>query len=155
MSVWDINVWDIDWRNFGTERCSVYVVAAEGRWPCKIGIAVYPAKRLSTIQTSHWKKMELVRAVWCHNAQEARAVEQKAHTILREDHRGLMGEWFDRSPEQCLDVINFAAIALGIEVFDTVPDDARQYMEEKRRRIMLRDHFKRHEAIEREVNDIF
>lgn len=146
------DVWKMNWKAFGSERCSIYVVAPEGTWPVKIGIAVYPISRVRDLQTSHWKKLEVVGAVWCHNKQDALNVERKTHAMLEDDNRRLLGEWFDRSAEQAIQAINFASDLTGIEVHDTLPKDAYHFMELRNRANDLNEQCARDDIIRKSIH---
>jgi hypothetical protein len=117
----NIPLWKLDWPKLERPYCNIYIVAAEGRWPIKIGIAVAAAKRLSSLQTSHWKPLQIVSVWWCEDSAKARRVEKKAHALLVEAR--LSGEWFDRTIEQAADVINFAAMTENVELNEHIPDD--------------------------------
>jgi hypothetical protein len=68
----EIPIWKLDWPNLGRPFCNVYIIAPEGTWPVKIGIAVNAAKRLSSLQTSHWKPLQIMKVWWCADAAQGR-----------------------------------------------------------------------------------
>ena len=117
------HVWLADWKKFGLPYCSIYVIAPEGHWPSKIGISTFAKKRVQSLQTSHWKMLVVKKCYWAETVADARAVEQKVHSILKEDQAYLLGEWFDKSPKQAAEVIEFAAMALGIGIDDKILDE--------------------------------
>jgi len=117
------HVWLADWKKFGLPYCSIYVIAPEGHWPSKVGISTFARKRVQALQTSHWKMLVVKKCYWAETVADARAVEQKVHSILKEDQAYLLGEWFDKSPTQAAEVIEFAAMALGIVINDKILHD--------------------------------
>jgi hypothetical protein len=119
----EIPLWRLDWPRLGRPFCNVYVIAAEGRWPVKIGVAVCAAKRLKQLQTSHWKPLEVSRAWWCEGSTAAFAVERRVHDLLDDERRKLLGEWYDRSVEQADEVVRFAAAVEGVELNEHIPED--------------------------------
>ena len=110
----------VDWKRYGLPYCSIYIVAPDGHWPCKIGISNYARKRLNVLQTSHWKRLEVARCFWAPSVNDARRIEKKAHEILKEGGLYLLGEWFDRTPEKAAEVIEFAALTEGVELSEKV-----------------------------------
>lgn len=109
-------IWMADWKRHSLPYCSIYVIAPDGHWPCKIGISVYARKRINQLQTSHWKRLEVARCFWVGSVFEARRIEKKAHQILKDDGAYLLGEWFDKTPEKAEEVIEFAAMLEGIDL---------------------------------------
>lgn len=69
----------------------VYFIGSQSG-PIKIGIAVNPLSRLSTLQTGHHEKLELLAT--CDGGQE----RERAYHKQFADRR-LSGEWFERCPE--------------------------------------------------------
>jgi hypothetical protein len=103
----------------GYVRFAVYVMSpiAEGR-PVKIGVSCDPLKRLSHLQIGAWKELSLEGVVWCSGPCEAFALESRAHKMLEQDGKELIGEWFNVSAPEASEVIRFAADVLGVELFD-------------------------------------
>lgn len=126
------NVWAVDWKGRGLPHCSIYIIAPDAHWPCKIGISVNPRKRVSTLQTSHWKTLAIPRCFWAETVRDARLIEAKAHQMLKDDNCFLLGEWFDKSPEQAAEVVEFAALSVGAPLHDriTQPDIAADVIRE-------------------------
>jgi len=125
-------VWLADWKAWGLPYCSIYVIAPEGHWPCKIGISVNASKRVRTLQTSHWKMLVVAKCYWAPTVADARKVEQKAHEMLKADDAYLLGEWFDKTPEKAAEVIEFAAMTTGVDLHDEIeePDIVESIMEQ-------------------------
>lgn len=111
-----------DWRKHGLPYCSLYVIAPEGHWPSKIGISTNARKRVVQLQTSHWKMMVVSRCYWVEGVTAARRLEAKVHETLKGMSVYLNGEWFDRSPEQAAEIIEFEAMLMGVELHDTIDD---------------------------------
>jgi len=116
------HLWLVDWKKYGKPFCSLYVIAPEGHWPSKIGISTRPEKRVQSLQTAHWKTLAVAQCFQCVGVKEARALEEKVHSVFREDGAYLMGEWFDKTASETVDVIKFSAAVIGVEITDTVVD---------------------------------
>lgn len=117
-------VWLVDWKAHDLPYCSLYVVTPDNNWPCKIGISVFPRKRVASLQTSVWRPLNVAHCVWALNSQEARRLEKKIHATLTEDNKWLHGEWFDMRPDDALEMINFCAAVEGVEISDKIEDAA-------------------------------
>lgn len=115
-------VWLADWKTHKLPYCTVYIIAPEAHWPCKIGVSTYGRKRLASLQTSHWKRLYVTHSFWCGTIKEATAVEAKAHQMLDEEEVWLLGEWFDKRPDKAAEVVRFSAEVLGIELNDRVEE---------------------------------
>lgn len=113
-------VWMVDWRKYGLAHCSVYIIAPEGHWPCKVGISTFAKKRVQSLQTSHWKMLAVSRCWWASGVKEARAVEAKTHEMLKADNCYLLGEWFDKTPDKAAEVVEFAAMSVGVDLCDMI-----------------------------------
>jgi hypothetical protein len=87
----------------------VYVVSASSASIVKIGKAVDPLSRLTSIQTGNHEKLFLHRAFYFATTGLASRVEYWAHEIAKERHGRLEGEWFSCSPTQAHDVVIDAA----------------------------------------------
>ena len=120
------NLWRTDWKRNGYPYCGVYVISTDSLIPCKIGISVNPIKRLMSLQTAHWRPLQISGYRWCAHQSDALKVEQKAHMILREDGKELLGEWFDIRPSQAVDVIEWASKMIEVEVRSDCPDELTQ-----------------------------
>lgn len=116
-------VWLADWRAHKLPYCSLYVVAPDGQWPCKVGISVNPYKRLIGLQTSVWKPLKVMRCYWTNSVAEARALEKAVHLRLSDDNVWLHGEWFDMRPKAATEMIEFVSLVEGIEIFDKIDNE--------------------------------
>jgi hypothetical protein len=76
-------------RRTAQEQHVYFIGSASG--PIKIGIAARPQERLSTLQTGHHEKLELLAT--CEGGQK----QERAYHARFADHR-LQGEWFERCP---------------------------------------------------------
>lgn len=96
--------------------CGIYAITpvANPR-PTKIGVSVKPLLRLRSLQTSHWEVLHIAALGYCPSEASAFAVENKAHSLLRELGIQLRGEWFDTDVEHAMDAIQLAALAIGVE----------------------------------------
>lgn len=119
----DTELWRINWRREGYPFCGIYVVAPDNNWPSKIGISQNPVNRLVALQTSSWRKLAIQKYGYAESFAAARQVEQKAHSILAEDGKAMIGEWFDIRPEQAFEIVEFAAQLEGVEIRTTAPND--------------------------------
>lgn len=118
------HIWLVDWKAHDLPYCSVYVIAPDRFKPVKVGIAVAPEKRLSGLQCSHWRHLYVVGCYWFETVKEARAIEAKVHQIFIDEDARLLGEWFDRTPEQARDAIEFSAMVAGVPARTDIPNDA-------------------------------
>lgn len=118
------HVWLADWRAHKLPHCSVYVIAPEGHWPSKVGIAVCAKKRVQGLQTSHWKQLVVSACFYAPSIADARKVEQKVHAMLKEERAYLLGEWFDKTAAQAAQVVEFAGDLLGIELRNRIEEPA-------------------------------
>lgn len=117
------NLWLVNWRAYGLPYCSIYVVCADNRWPCKIGISTFPEKRVKSLQTSVWRPLHVSRCYWAPTIKEARRLEQAVHRRLTEDSRWLHGEWFDMRPDGAREMIEFVAMVDGVDISDQIQDE--------------------------------
>lgn len=116
-------LWRINWKDYGFPYCGVYVITTDSLYPCKIGISVNPVKRLLSLQTSHWRPLQISGYRWCENAADAKKVEKEAHEILKEGGKSLMGEWFDIRVDKALEAIDWAGVTLSVVVNNFIPDE--------------------------------
>lgn len=116
-------VWLANWRGHGLPYCSLYVVAPDGRWPCKVGISVNAYKRLAELQVSVWKPLSVVSCFWLKTIKEARELEKQVHRRLTGDDVWLHGEWFDMRPRDAKEMIEFVALVEGIEIYEKIDND--------------------------------
>lgn len=116
------NLWLVDWRDYGLPHCSIYVVAADNRWPCKIGISTYPGKRVRSLQTSVWRPLHVAKCYWAPTVKEARRLEMAVHRRLTEESRWLHGEWFDMHPDKASEMIEFVSLVEGVDISNEIPD---------------------------------
>lgn len=114
-------VWLADWRSMGLPYCSIYIVAPIDGWPCKVGISTNPMKRISTLQTSCWKQLEVKWCGWAPTMQQAKEVEMKSHASLTNLGLWLHGEWFDMRPEKAADLVAFEAELAGVSCSTELP----------------------------------
>lgn len=117
------DLWVVPWRKLGFDYCGVYLIAAAGKWPVKIGMSEDAAKRLNSLQTAHWQQMRIMNYWICENKAAARQIEAKCHLELKS--RRMMGEWFDIRADAAADVVEFCGELLGIELAKKVPETAR------------------------------
>jgi len=115
------NLWRIDWKKAGFEFCCVYVIGPDKKWPMKIGISTYPAKRLAAMQTALWDPLVVHKLFFASDVASAREVERATHQSLHENDKGLLGEWFDLRPDEASDAVEFAALAIGVEISKEPP----------------------------------
>lgn len=129
----DEEIWRVNWPDFDLPYCGVYVITPDKRWPCKIGISISPMKRLASIQTSVWLPVTVSGYRWCVDTKSARAIERAAHKELKRQSRELFGEWFDVRPPDALEVMDRAAMEMGVQLGAGVPagrDDIKSYLEQ-------------------------
>lgn len=64
-------------------------------------------------------------AAYCYavDFRAAREVEKRAHQILSEEDKLMHGEWFDVRPDKAMEVIEFAAMAVNVELRKDIPDE--------------------------------
>lgn len=74
-------------------RYSIYVVAPQEGFPCKIGYASSLRKRLKTLQASHWDTLFIHDAVLVKSKRTAMRLEKLCHKRLASDC--IRGEWFN------------------------------------------------------------
>jgi len=116
-------VWLVDWRVNKLPYCTVYVIAPEASWPSKIGIATCARKRVAALQCSHWKRLAVTHCYWAPSVADARKVEKKAHALIKDEPNGfLLGEWFNKKPNEAAEIVRFAALSAGVELNDTIED---------------------------------
>jgi hypothetical protein len=77
-------------RRTAQEQLVYFIGSTSG--PIKIGIAVRPEERLSTLQTGHHERLELLAT--CPGGQKQERAYHKQFAARR-----LNGEWFERCPE--------------------------------------------------------
>jgi hypothetical protein len=124
-------MWRIDWKREGLPYCGVYVISTDSLTPCKVGVSVNPSKRLATLQTSHWRELQVSEYRWCETVADAGRVEKEAHNILRANGKALLGEWFDVRPTEAVEIIEWAALTVGAAIHAEPPNDSiRQRLQE-------------------------
>lgn len=116
-------LWRLNWKSEGLPYCGIYIVTTDSRYPCKIGISQNPAKRLASLQTSHWRLLQISEYRWCGNEKEAKQVEQAVHERLKEQEKLLHGEWFDIRPEEAVEAIEWVGLIEGIAVNKHIPKE--------------------------------
>ncbi len=129
-------IWRVNWRAEGYAFCGIYVISPDNRWPSKIGVSQNPVKRLIGLQTACWKKLDIAEYKYAVDFAAARLVEQMVHQILKDDGKLMYGEWFDLKPDKAMEVIDFAALQLNIELRSDVPD---LKIQEKTKKYLLKD----------------
>jgi hypothetical protein len=107
----------------GDDRCFVYVIAPDGKWPVKVGISTSPRKRLAQLQCSNWKRLKVEHCAWVASKKDALAIEKFIHDEFSENGKWLLGEWVDARPEEAKERIEWASMALSIPVDFTLPAD--------------------------------
>lgn len=117
------HVWLANWRKFGFERSTIYVVSPDNSWPCKIGIANHGYSRVKSLQTSVWRPIKADFSAWTNTRTECSSLEKAVHRMLDEEGLWLHGEWFDMRPEQAVDAIRFQAAVTGIEINEVVEEE--------------------------------
>ena len=120
-----LELWRVNWKQWGYSYCGLYAVCPDNAWPTKIGISQNPVKRLISIQTSVWKRVDIFDYRYFENSIQAREVEKKSHELMAADGLSMMGEWFDIRPDKAMEIVDFAASLLGYEAKTEVPNDER------------------------------
>lgn len=126
-------VWLVNWPAYSLPYCSLYVIAPDGHWPSKVGISTRPEKRVQELQTAHWKALSVAQCFWTPNIRDARCLESKIHETLAGDGAYLLGEWFDKSAKETVDIIKFCALVVGVEINETVSEP--EVLEDLSRRV--------------------
>lgn len=111
-------VWLADWKKFGIQRTSIYVISTDNNWPCKIGVSNYGYKRMCELQVSVWRTLKVDYSAFAPSRGDAYRLEKEIHAELAD--KWLNGEWFDMRPNEVIDLIKFKACVLGIEIGDEV-----------------------------------
>lgn len=109
-------------RNYKDEHWNaIYVVAADENGPAKIGVSTDISKRVETMQTGCWlplkvydmryvvKKDENNRIVSLSFKRSAYELEAIVHRILDECGLRMVGEWFDITVHEAIEVIQKVA----------------------------------------------
>lgn len=117
-------LWRVDWRREGLPYCGVYVISTDSLNPCKIGVSINAEKRLASLQTSHWRQLQVSEYRWCNTVDQAFRIEREAHQILKSNGKALLGEWFDVRPSDAIQAMEWAALTHNIELHSGIPDDA-------------------------------
>lgn len=95
----------------------IYVIGPKDiEKPQKIGISKNPQKRLKQLQTGHSEKLFIHYKLKCSNKQEAKKFEQRIHKNLK--HLKTQGEWFQLSPKECSEEINYILIENNYRYFN-------------------------------------
>jgi hypothetical protein len=115
-------LWRINWKESGLPYCGIYIVTTDSLYPCKIGISQNPGKRLASLQTSHWRLLQISDYRWCESKSEARKIERLTHKHFKENNKLLHGEWFDTRPKEAAEALDWVGVAEGIAVNKHVPD---------------------------------
>lgn len=119
----EAQLWRVNWRQHGYPYCGLYCVSPDNRWPTKIGISQNPTKRIIALQNACWRRLDIAAYRYAVDFAAAREVEKRAHEILKEEGKLLSGEWFDIRPDKALDVIEYAAMGIGVELRKDIPDE--------------------------------
>lgn len=91
----------------------VYFIAS-GTNPIKIGISDNPKQRLASLQTAHYKPLQLLFSITCNSRQGAEELETAFHCWYSQ--KRLLNEWFDISIEEIQqDVILLLSISKHVE----------------------------------------
>jgi hypothetical protein len=107
----------------GDDRCFVYVIAPEGKWPVKVGISSNPKSRLFSLQGANWKRLRVEHCCWTATRAQALAIEKYLHAEFAEGGKWLLGEWVDARPDEAKERIEWASMTLSIPVDFTIPAD--------------------------------
>lgn len=111
----------VPWKQYGFDYCGVYLIGPQKRWPLKVGISESAYKRIDALQTAHWQQIDC-HAYWiCENKRAAALVERKAHALLKDGPRHMMGEWFDIDINKAREIVVFAAQSVGVEIVSDLP----------------------------------
>lgn len=116
-------LWRVNWRQIGLPYCGVYVITTDSLYPCKVGVSVNPVKRLTTLQTSHWRPLQISGYRWAETANDAKAIEKEVHRALAEKGKALLGEWFDVRVPEAVEAIEWASMMTNIPVHRHIPDN--------------------------------
>lgn len=86
----------------------VYVIAAEGTTiPCKIGVAINPARRAVDLSCGSSKPLRVVGSVRLPDRREAERVELAMHRLLKHyPPLHLHREWFDIEASDALEILS-------------------------------------------------
>lgn len=115
------DLWLINWRDLELPYCTIYIVTADNKWPCKIGVSCAPEKRVRSLQTASWRPLHVANCYWAETVGEARRLEQAVHRRLTEQSRWLHGEWFDMRPEAATEIVEFVSMVEGVDISADIP----------------------------------
>jgi len=102
------------------EFAGVYAVGPVDRMtPIKIGYAADPRHRLSGLQISHWKELQIFHCAWVVDLMLARRIEIACHKILDKAGKRLRGEWFSIDQDWAWKVMTFAGKEQGVPIYTT------------------------------------
>lgn len=91
----------------------IYCITEEGceaSGPCKVGIAQYLSKRMSSLQGGNWRRLALCWLIRVNQASKADALQIEAAVLMRlrpsifgeDGKRRLQSEWVEASPDRAL-----------------------------------------------------
>lgn len=101
------------------DPCSVYIISTESNFPCKIGIAKFPQKRLTGLQGGNPERL-YIRHLLSTDTHWAERIERYALYLLK-DYR-LLGEWVNVSVDEALKYIAIAVAELEAKVSNKASD---------------------------------
>ena len=97
--------------------CSIYAIGTKEKTPIKIGYALDPKKRLSSINSGNHVDMFVHYHVWVADMRLAQRVEAECHRLLDKAGKRIKREWFSINVEWAKKVIAVAAQNLNIVLF--------------------------------------
>lgn len=142
----DQMVWLVDWKKYKLPHCHIYFIGPGKGRPIKIGISNNPYKRLISMQTSHWEQLHILGSFWAETIPKARKVEQSAHKTARANGVHLSGEWFDIPCDKAMELVEFEALSVGVELHKDFPNERIRSDAYD----LAHDHFWRHDAYNKE-----
>jgi hypothetical protein len=71
----------------------VYVIGPDSGFPCKVGVAIDPRKRLCSLQTASWEDLYIYSAEWMPTRGIAYKIERLVKNRLKA--HCIRGEWFN------------------------------------------------------------
>jgi len=98
----------------------VYVAAADEEGPCKIGVSIDPAARISSLQTGNPARLSIVHSV---ETVGTPLTESRVHEYLKDAR--ILGEWFDVNTTQAQNAVT-AMENWGDQLSKAPPDFVRK-----------------------------
>jgi hypothetical protein len=125
----------------------VYVIAASPDGPSKIGVAIYPERRMRGLQTGTHAPLKLYHAEPIGIA--AKTVERAVHNALSTRRAGGGREWFDVTTKDATALVKDTAARFGVLITDQT-----KKLGELERQSAIRWLCKRADEDEDEISDI-